>query len=38
MILPTTVGDVAGLVVDAGGLVIRDVGESDVVIRLVILG
>ena len=30
-ILPTTVGDVAGLV-------LRDVGESDVVIRLVIPG
>ena len=38
MILPTTVGDVAGLVVDADGLVARDVGESDVVIRLVIPG
>ena len=38
MILPTTVGDVAGLVVDADGLVPRDVGESDVVIRLVIPG
>ena len=38
MILPTTVGDVAGLVVDADGLVTRDVGESDVVIRLVIPG
>ena len=37
-ILPTTVGDVAGLVVDADGLVTRDVGESDVVIRLVIPG
>ena len=38
MLLPTTVGDVAGLVVDADGLVTRDVGESDVVIRLVIPG
>ena len=38
MILPTTVGDVAGLVVDEDGLVTRDVGESDVVIRLVIPG
>ena len=38
MILPTTVGDVAGLVVDADGLVTRDVGESDVVVRLVIPG
>ncbi len=38
MILPTTVGDVASLVVDADGLVTRDVGESDVVIRLVIPG
>ncbi len=38
MILPTTVGDVAGLVIDADGLVTRDVGESDVVIRLVIPG
>jgi hypothetical protein len=38
MILPTTVGDVAGLVVDIDGLVTRDVGESDVVIRLVIPG
>jgi len=37
-ILPTTVGDVAGLVVDEDGLVTRDVGESDVVIRLVIPG
>ena len=37
-ILPTTVGDVAGLVVDADGLVTRDVGESDVVVRLVIPG
>ena len=36
MLLPTTVGDVAGLVVDGDGLVTRDVGESDVVIRLVI--
>ena len=38
MLLPTTVGDVAGLVVDEDGLVTRDVGESDVVIRLVIPG
>ena len=38
MILPTTVGDVAGLVVDADGLITRDVGKSDVVIRLVIPG
>ncbi len=38
MILPNTVGNVAGLVVDADGLVTRDVGESDVVIRLVIPG
>jgi hypothetical protein len=38
MILPTTVGDVDGLVVDADGLVSRDVGKSDVVIRLVIPG
>jgi len=38
MLLPTTVDDVAGLVVDADGLVTRDVGESDVVIRLVIPG
>jgi len=37
-ILPTTVGDVAGLVVDVDGLVTRDVGESDVVVRLVIPG
>ena len=37
-ILPTTVGNVAGLVVDADGLVTRDVGESDVVVRLVIPG
>ena len=38
MILPTTVGDVVGLVVDVDGLVTRDVGESDVIIRLVIPG
>ena len=38
MLLPTTVGDVAGLVVDEDGLVPRDVGESDVVVRLVIPG
>ena len=38
MLLPTTVGDVAGLVVDEDGLVTRDVGESDVVVRLVIPG
>ncbi len=38
MILPTTVGDVDGLVVDVDGLVTRDVAESDVVIRLVIPG
>ena len=38
MLLPTTVGDVAGLVVDADGLVTRDVGESDVIVRLVIPG
>ena len=38
VLLLTTVGDVAGLVVDEDGLVTRDVGESDVVIRLVIPG
>ena len=38
VLLPTTVGDVAGLVVDADGLVTRDVGKSGVVVRLVIPG
>jgi len=38
MLLPTTVGDVAGLVFDVDVLVVRDVGESDVVVRLVIPG
>ena len=38
MLLPTTVDDVAGLVIDEDGLVPRDVGESGVVIRLVIPG